>query len=521
MSKKNRLDQMSDSNMRIARNTIMLYIRMFFITCVTLYTSRIILKTLGVEDFGIYNVVGGVVAMFSFINSSISCATQRFLTFELGKENQPNLQKVFSMSIYINIIISIFVVVLAETVGLWFLYNKMIIPSARFHAAFWVYQISIFSAVVMIMSAPYNAIIIAREKMDVFAYISIFEVIFRLLIVYLLLVFSYDKLILYAILTFCVQLLVRFIYGWYCGHFFSETKICYSWDKPLFKQMLSFAGWTMIGNFSVICNTQGLNILLNLFFGPVVNAARAISIQIQSALVTFSNNFQTAFNPQITKNYASGDLEHMHSLLIVSSKFSFFLIYFISLPLFIEMDQVLKWWLVSVPAYTVSFARWMILANLIDILGYSVIISVHATGRIRKFQLIEGGILLSVLPIAYLFLKFGYSPNSVFIVYFFITILAQIARLVIALPMIKLSMSKYFSLLVSRIFVVSIISPLIPVIIYFSMNQNVLRFVIIGITSILSTLTCIYLVGLNKNEKVIAIDKLYHLFHKIKQQQDS
>lgn len=285
-------NQSSDNNKRIAKNTLLLYFRMLFMMAVSLFTSRVVLNTLGVEDYGIYNVVGGVVAMFGFINGSMSSATQRYITFALGKGDKENLQKVFCTALQIHVLIAVLIVVLGETVGLWFMYTQMQIPTDRMDAAFWVLQRSIASTVIMIISVPYNADIVAHEKMSAFAYISILEAVLKLAVVYMLVVFSSDKLILYAFLILAVQLLIRLCYSRYCNRHFEESKYRHVWDKSLFKEMTGFAGWSMFGNLSSVLFSQGLNMLLNVFFGPVVNAARAVAVQVQSAIQQFVTNFQ-------------------------------------------------------------------------------------------------------------------------------------------------------------------------------------------------------------------------------------
>ena len=317
-------NQTSDNNKRIAKNTLLLYVRMLFMMGISLYTSRVVLNTLGIEDYGIYNVVGGVVAMFGFINGSMSSATQRYITFALGKGDKQRLQTVFSTTLQIHTLIALIIILLGETIGLWFLYNKMQIPADRMDAAFWVLQCSIISTVVMIVSVPYNADIIAHEKMSAFAYISILEVVLKLMIVYMLVIFSFDKLILYSFLILSIQVLIRFCYSIYCNRHFEETKYKNVWDKSLFKEMTGFAGWSMFGNLAGVLFNQGLNMLLNVFFGPVVNAARGVAVQVQNAVQQFVGNFQMALNPQITKTYAQGDLESMHKLMYRSAKFSFF-----------------------------------------------------------------------------------------------------------------------------------------------------------------------------------------------------
>ena len=318
-------NQTSDNNKRIAKNTLLLYLRMFLTMAVSLYTSRIILNTLGVEDYGINNVVGGIVTMFTVISGSLSASISRFITFELGKDNIQRLKKVFSTGVNIQIGMSVLIVLLAECVGVWFLNTKMNIPPERLGAANWVFQCSILTFVLNLLSVPYNAAIIAHEKMSAFAYISILEVSLKLIIVYMLIISPFDRLKTYAVLFLCVGAIIRFIYGYYCKRHFEECSYYFVYDKPLLKEMTSFAGWNFFGTSAWMLNTQGLNILINMYFGVAFNAARGVATQVDSALKQFINNFTTAVNPQITKSYAQGDLEYVYTLVCSSAKYSAFL----------------------------------------------------------------------------------------------------------------------------------------------------------------------------------------------------
>ena len=313
------------NNKRIARNTAMLYIRMLLIMGVTLYTTRIVLRILGVEDFGIYNVVGGVITMASFLSASMSSAIQRFLSFELGKNNLIQLQRVFSISINLHLIVAIAIFILAETLGLWFINTQLAIPPERLIAANWVYQFSIFAFIVNIISVPYNAVILAYEKMNIFAYIGIVEVLLKLTAAFALNWFGFDKLALYAIFIFIISLIVRIFYGIYVKRNIQDCTYSFFWDKKLFNTLLNFAGWNLWGNIAFVTYNQGINILLNIFFGPAINAARAIAYQVNSALNSFVANFQLALKPQIIKSYAIGDNSYMHSLIFSGAKYSFFL----------------------------------------------------------------------------------------------------------------------------------------------------------------------------------------------------
>ncbi|MCY4778541.1 lipopolysaccharide biosynthesis protein [Sphingobacterium sp. UT-1RO-CII-1] len=492
----------SNKSQTIAKNTGFLYFRMLFNLAVTLYTSRVVLEVLGVEDFGIYNVTGGVIAMFFFLTTSLSSSTQRFLTFEMGREGEGKLERVFNVSFSIHMIIAGLIIILGETIGLWFVQNKLVIPEGRMHAALAVYHLSIVMAVLGIINVPFTALIIARERMNVFAIVSIVETCLRLLIVFVLLVIAYDKLILYAVLSGLVSFLIFLIYQVVCRKNFSESRLKkLIWDKDLFKQIGGFAVWVMNGNLAVMGYTQGLNILLNLFFGPSVNAARGIGVQVQNAVTGFSSNFQTSINPQITKSYASGDLAYMHKLIITGSKLSFLLLFMISLPIVIEANFVLNQWLVSVPEYSVSFVRLTLVIALITTLSHSLIVSVHATGKLRKFQLIEGTILLLIVPIAYWCLKLGYPPECVYVIHLLVAVVAQIARIVIVLPMINMSIMDYINKIVLRIIPSFFLAVLITVIPFYYMDENWLRLFMVCLAAGFSVVALSYTTALDTRER--------------------
>ena len=402
----------SDNNKRIAKNTLMLYFRMFITTIVGLYTSRVVLNTLGVTDFGIYHVVGGIISMVSFLNSAMVAASQRFLSFELGRGDFERLKRVFCTSINIHATICLIAFVLAETIGLWFVNAKLVIPENRMIAANWVYQASILTFIINVMSVPYNSAIVAHEKMSAFAYISILDVVLKLLIVYLLLVFSYDKLIVYSILMVCVVSLIRLCYTIYCKHHFSECNYHFVFDKPLFMEMFSFAGWSIIGNLGFSFKNQLSNIILNLFFGPSVNAARGMAMQVSSHAKTFAHSFTMALNPQITKQYAAGNLEASRKLVYIGSRYTFYLLMLISIPIIINIDYILKLWLGIVPEFTAQFVIFTILTSLLYALSECVTKAVQATGRIKWFQIGVSIIMLSELPIAWVLLEMGYPPYA-------------------------------------------------------------------------------------------------------------
>lgn len=507
-------NQSSDNNKRIAKNTLLLYVRMLFIMAISLFTSRVILNTLGVEDYGIYNVVGGVVAMFGFINGSMSSATQRYITFALGKEDKNRLQKVFSTTLQIHTLIAGIIVLLGETIGLWFLYNIIQIPADRMDAAFWILQCSIMSTVIMIISVPYNADIIAHEKISAFAYISILEVILKLAIVYMLVVFPFDKLILFAFLMLAVQLLIRFCYSIYCNRHFEETKYKHVCDKDLFKEMIEFAGWSMFGNLSAILYGQGLNILLNVFFGPVVNAARAVALQVQNAIQGFVGNFQMAINPQITKTYARGDMSDMHKLMFRSARFSFFLLFFLSLPVLFETNFILTIWLKTVPENTVTFLRIIICTSLIYSLANPLIIANQATGKVKKYQAVCGTILLLILPISYVCLLLGCPAYTVFIVHFIIESVTQVARMIMLRPLIGIRLRDYFQHIYAKVLLVVAVSVFLPSLAYFNMEDNFLRFLSVGTLCVISVSASVYILGLSSNERALVKAKAIAILSK-------
>ena len=499
----------------MAKNTLLLYFRMLFMMGTSLYTSRVVLNTLGVEDYGIYNVVGGIVAMFGFINASMSSATQRYITFALGKGNKNWLQTVFCTTLQIHTLIAGIIVLLGETIGLWFLYNKMQIPADRMFSAFWVLQISIISAVIMIISVPYNADIVAHEKMSAFAYISILEVALKLAIVYILVVFSFDKLILYAFLLLAVQVFIRFCYSIYCNRHFEETKYKHIWNKTLFKETTNFAGWSMFGNIAVVSYSQGLNLLLNAFFGPIVNAAQGVAVQVQSAIQQFVGNFQMAINPQITKAYAKGELGEMHKLMFRSARFSFFLLFFLSLPVLFETNFILTIWLKTVPEYTMVFLRIMICTSLIYTLSNPLIVANQATGKVKRYQTICGTILLMILPISYLCLRLKCPAYSVFIVHFIMELLTQLARMLLLRQLIDIKIKDYFTLVYGKVMIVRVVSIILPALVYFNMEANVSRFFVVGFLCVISVSTATYLFGLYSNERVFVKSQAMTLLLKI------
>lgn len=508
----------SENNKRIAKNTLLLYFRMFITMGVSLYTSRIVLNTLGVEDFGIYNVVGGVVMMFSFLNSSMSSATQRFLSFELGKQDYAQMKKVFSMSVNIHAIIAGTIFILAETIGLWFLNAKLVIPADRMEAANWVYQFSIFSFMLTIMNVPYNATIIAHERMKVYAYVSIVEVILKLIIVFALVWLGFDKLKLYAVLVFVVSIIIWIIFKVYCKRNFTETNYQFFWEKSLYKTLMNYAGWNLFGNLAAVTFNQGINIMLNIFFGPAINAARGLAYQVNGAVNGFVSNFQMAMNPQIVKSYAAEDLKYMHQLIFQGAKYSFFLLFTLTLPILLETEIILKWWLKIVPEYTAIFTRLVLINVLIDCISGPLMTAAQASGKIKLYQSIVGGLLLLILPFSYLFLKLGFPPQVTLYVSICISIIALFARLWIIAPLVNLSIKIFAQYVLVRILLVALASLIFPMIIKLSIGNELIRFFTVCIVSLISLTIAIYWIGLRSAEQIFMKDKLNQFIYKFKGQ---
>lgn len=434
----------AQNNKRIAKNTLLLYFRMLFMMAVSLYTSRVILHTLGVEDFGIYNVVGGVVAMFSVISGSLSAAISRFITYELGKGDKEKLIRIFSSSVTIQLGLGLIILILAEVIGVWFLNSKMTIPSSRMYAANWVFQLSILTFIINLISVPYNAAIIAHEKMSAFAYISILEVVAKLLIVYMLLWSPFDKLIFYAVLMASVALIIRFVYGYYCKRHFEECTYHFIFDKELLKKMFGFAGWNFIGASSAILRDQGGNIIINLYCGPTVNAARGIAYQVNAAVQGFVTNFMTALNPQITKSFASGDMKYMKVLMFQGSRLSFYMLLLLSAPIILNTHYILGLWLKLVPEHTVEFVRLVLIYAISESISSPIVTGMLATGNIKKYQIIVGLLQMMNLPISYIFMLYGFAPEMVFVTAIIISQLCLIARLYIAHYALRISLKHFF-----------------------------------------------------------------------------
>lgn len=432
----------TSNNKRIAKNTIMLYIRMFISMLVGLYTSRVVLATLGVEDYGIYGVVGGVVGMMGFLNASMSGATSRFLTFELGKGDKDRLAKTFSSALIVHIAIAIIVFILAETVGLWFLCNKLNIPAERMQAAHWVYQLSILSAMFGITQVPYNAAIIAHEKMDVYAYVEILNVSLKLLIVYLLCIGNFDKLILYASLMLAVSILIMMVYRIYAIRQFPEAHFHWIWDKTYLRPLLSFSGWDLYGNACVIARQQGTNFLINIFYGVVYNAASGIATTVQGTISGLAFNIILAFRPQIIKQYAKGNVEDMSKLVGNAVCFTTILFGCMSIPLILETHYIMKAWLGVIPEKSEIFCQILLIASFLGLLNNIWNTCIHATGKIKEISIFSGTFFLISLPIIYVVFQFKAPVESAYLVFILSIVFVNVSNLLIIkkkIPKLKLN----------------------------------------------------------------------------------
>lgn len=505
----------TSNNKRIAKNTIVLYIRMLFLMFINLYTSRVVLNALGVEDYGIYNAVGGFVSMFAVVTSSLSAAISRFITFELGRNNKERTTNIFSTSVIIQFIIASIIIVLAMTVGLWFLNTKMVIPTERMVAANWVFILSIITFTVNLISIPYNACIIAHERMKAFAYIGIFDAIGKLVIALAIALSPIDNLIFYAILMCAISIITRFIYGWYCKRNFEECNFKFLFEKKLIKEIFGFASWNFIGSASGVLKDQGVNVLLNIFCGPIVNAARGIALQVSSAVTAFSQNISTAINPQITKSYASGRIDYATSLVCNGARFSFFMLILISTPLFVETQTILTIWLKIVPEHLIIFTR-LILANaIIDSLSHGMVTLMLATGRIRNYQIIVGSFVLLNFPLSYIFLELEFEPEYVFAVSILISICCLFLRMIMLKRIIGFPIKKFIKSVIIPAIFVTILSLAIPIIVtYILPAATTTRFVFNTTFSLLTTVLVIMYIGCRKEERNMLLNRMFGIIKK-------
>ncbi|MET3035625.1 lipopolysaccharide biosynthesis protein [Chryseobacterium sp. NRRL B-14859] len=492
------------SSKKIAKNTIFLYIRMLLVMGVTLYSSRIILQALGISDYGIYNVVGGIVTMFGFINGAMSSVTQRYISYDIGKGDLNKVQKTFSLTLTIHILIALLILIIGESAGLWYINNQLVFPPERIFAVNVVFQFSLFTLFLNIIQVPYNALILAHERMNVYAYVSIIEVMLKLGSVFLLLKFGNDKLILYSILTFGIALIIRITYQIYCRINFKESKFKLEYDKKYFHELISYSGWNLFGSLSLVGKNQGVNMILNLFFGTTVNAAYGISMQVQAAVTQFVSNFQSALNPQIIQNYAGDNKERSLNLIFLGAKFSFFVMLMITVPVMGNIDYILKLWLGNnVPSYTAPFLKISLIALLVDSMSGPFMTGIHATGKIKTYQIFIGGINLVVPIIVYFILSRGYDASTAFVILLFFSLCSLILRVFFLKKEYLFSFSSLFKKLILPLIIVSLLSFVVKTVLnnLISVNNLMNLFIWLVINTLFLGLI-IFFGGIEKNMRI-------------------
>ena len=502
---------------RVAKNTVILYFRMILLMGIHLYISRVVLNALGVEDFGVYNVVGGIVALFSILSGSLSAAASRFIAFELGTKNEARLKEIFSISITVQLVLSFLILLIAESFGLWFFYEKMDIPLNRLNAAFWCYQFSVVTFIINLLSVPYDACIVAHEKMSAFAYISLINGFGKLIIALCILKYSGDKLIFYGLLLMLLSIVIRFIYGVYCKKTFSECVFTISKNFTLFKEIFAFAGWNFIGAATDPLCYHGRNILLNMFYGPILNAAYGLAMQVNSAVNSFSSNIMMAVKPQIIKAYAEENWDYFYKILFWSAKCTFFSVVFFALPIIFNIDFVLKLWLKNIPNYTSIFVVLALINVLIEAISQPLVVAMLATGRIRNYQIVVGGTCLLNIPVCYIWLRCGGSPTSVFIVSIIISQICLFLRLYMLRGMIRLPVVNFLCNVYFRSIAVAIASSILPYVFIASnlFNGDVIKFLTISVLSTVSSLASFILIYCSKEERSFVIKKINHLIIRV------
>lgn len=505
-----------ENNKRIAKNTLLLYARMFFSILVGLYTSRVVLQALGVSDYGIYNVVGGVVTMTSFINAGLSAASQRFISFALGKGDLKNLNRVFSTSVTIHITIAIIIVIIAETLGLWFVNTQLNIATERMVAANWVYQFSIFTFFFSIINVPYNACIIAHEHMNAFAYISILEVMLKLIMAFLLMISGFDKLIIYGGYLLFVAFFIWVVYGIYCKRHFEECIYHIYFDKKLFREIFFFSLWSMFGNLGFVARDQGSNIIINIFCGTVVNGARGIGLQVMGIVAGFCNNFVMAINPQITKTYAKGDIDTNRKIVMSGCRISFFLLSIISIPVIINARYVLQLWLGQTPEFADMFIIYSLIAALLYSMSQPITIAIQATGKVMAFQLGVCIILFLELPMVWAILKMGLPPYMAMLP----TILTNFISIFFRFYLIKryipsYSWKDYIVSVLARCLVIFIVCVTLSFLIKQNFTNTFPNLLLTSFISLLISCVIIYIVGLAKAERELVNNMLLSAIQKI------
>lgn len=507
----------NSANKRLAVNTITLYVRMLVLMLITLYTSRVILKNLGATDFGIYNVVGGLVVIVGSISSSLTASSNRFIAYALGKESIEIQQKTFSTLLNIHLVLALLTVVLAETIGVWFLETQLVIPSDRMFAARLVFQMTVLSTALLFLSFPYCSLIVAHERMNIYAYITIIDVVLKLIIVLSLEILPYDKLVCYSVLIFLTQILIQIVYVIYCKYSFKECKYQFVLDRKIIKSVSKFTGWIMIGNVSSIIYVQGVNVLLNIFYGPLLNAARAISMQVQSAVLRFTDSFQTALKPQIIKEYAVNNEQRVKSLVIYGTKYSYYLLLVISLPLIIEIDYILDLWLVEAPKYSGILVNLILACCFARCIASPLMLVMQADGKIQKTQICDAIILLLIIPVSYLaYFICEMPPYYIMIIALIFEIINNVVKIKLSISYINSTMSTFFKRVVIPLFNVTFFSSTFPILIhYFYPDSSIVRLFLVVIISLFSVILSCYIFGLDQKEKGIVSNKAKFVLQKV------
>lgn len=493
----------------------MLYIRMFVTMAIGLYTSRIILNALGISDYGLYNVTSSVVTMFSFLTTTLASGTQRFLSFAIGKKDEEHIKTVFTNAITLHIILAVIIFILSETLGLWYVYKKLVIEDGRFVAALWCYHLSVISSVISIIQIPFNSALIAHEKMDIYAYMSIFDVTFKLLSAHLIMVIPFDRLIFYAIFITIVSTLNMMLYGWYCQKHYSECRFLIGYDKITFKDMLSFSGWNMFGCVAVMGQSTGVNLVINAFCGTVINGSRAIAFQINAMVVRFIENFQIALNPQIIKYYADKDIINMENLVIRGAYMSSYLFLFLAIPLFIECEFVITLWLGNCPDYVVPFVQIVLLESLFKTMGNPTITAISATGHMKMNQLTAGFIQLLVLPVCYFLFKWGVNPVIAISICVFPWLIVIPVRLYWIKKYSGIPMRNFMLLIYFKVTALAILMFIPPFLTHVLLPYDgFIRFFIVGCASVFSSGLIIYFIGLEPNVQLTLKNKFFSIIKK-------
>lgn len=506
------MTEIISNSTRIAKNTVFLYFRMLFLMVISLYTSRVFLASLGISDYGLYNAVGGFVAMFAIISAPLTSACTRFLNIEMGIGDADRLKVVFSTSVTIQLILVIVIALLCETIGLWFLNYKMEIPDGRYNAANWVFQLSILLFCLNLLTIPYNAAIVAHERMKVFAYLSIFDGLAKLVICFLIEHEPFDRLVYYAVLLFILQFIDILLYYLYCRTNFEECKYRFVLDKPLLYKMFDYSLWHLAGNSAAVLNTHGINILLNLFFGTMVNAAKGVANQVLTAVRGFANNFMMALNPQITQSYAKKDFDYMFNLVYKGSRFSFYLMLIPSLPIIINAEAILSIWLKEVPEHAVFFVQFSLIAALVSTLSNTLVTIQNATGNVRNFQLIVGGIQLMCFPICYLALSIGSAPESTMVIAVIIEVVALFARIfMIPIYIKEFNTIDFIKKVVLDCVYVGVVSTALPFVLYLLLPDDWVTFIVVFFVAILTSITAVIYVGCSISERKMIVKKIKSL----------